>query len=94
MISKLTGTLVFACLQEPVTCYDKEKGKEWKVGIVVDEDTADEWDKIYKKQPAKAIKTGDFEEAYKREKNYLKSQKDALFALKGELKFQFIKING
>lgn len=31
------------------------------------------------------------EEAYKREKNYLRSQKDALFALKGELKFQFIK---
>ena len=64
MISKLTGTLVFACLQEPVKCYEKEKGSEWKVGIVVDEDTADAWNEVYMKQPAKAVKTAEFEGIY------------------------------
>jgi hypothetical protein len=82
MISKLTGTLVFACLQEPVACYDKEKGKEWKVGIVVDEDTADEWDKIYKKQPAKAVKTGDFEESYKCSPPFPDEKKQYIITLK------------
>jgi hypothetical protein len=86
MISKLTGTLVFACLQDPVACYDKEKGKEWKVGIVVDEDTADEWEKIYKKQPATAVKTVDFEGLYKCSAPFPDEKKQYVITLKKNTK--------
>jgi hypothetical protein len=86
MISKLTGTLVFACLQEPVACYDKEKGKEWKVGIVVDEDTADEWEKVYKKQPATAVKTVDFEGLYKCSAPFPDEKKQYVITLKKNTK--------
>jgi hypothetical protein len=82
MISKLTGTLVFTCLQEPVACYDKEKGKEWKVGIVVDEDTADAWNEIYMKQPAKAVKTVDFEADYKCSPPFPDEKKQYVITLK------------
>jgi hypothetical protein len=86
MISKLTGTLVFACLQDPVACFDKEKGKEWKVGIVVDEDTADEWDKIYKKQPATSVKTSSFEETYKCNAPFPDEKKQYVITLKKNTK--------
>jgi hypothetical protein len=86
MISKLTGTLVFACLQDPTTCYDKEKGKEWKIGIVVDEDTADEWEKIYKKQPATAVKTVDFEGLYKCSAPFPDEKKQYIITLKKNTK--------
>jgi hypothetical protein len=64
-ISKLQGTLVFVQIETPKACYEKEKGKEWKSSIVVDEDTADKWDEAFPKQPATAIKTSDFEGTYK-----------------------------
>jgi hypothetical protein len=64
-IEKLKGTLLYVQVQEPTACYEKEKGKEWKSSIVVDEDTADLWNEIYTKQPAKVVKTSDFEALYK-----------------------------
>jgi hypothetical protein len=64
-IDKLKGTLLYVSLQKPVKCYEQEKGLEWKASIVVDEDTADLWEELYNKQPAKRIKTEDFEATYK-----------------------------
>lgn len=66
MIKQLEGTLVFVMCDRPVECYEKDKGQEWKAGIVItDEDTADEWDEMYPKQPAKKVKASQFEETYK-----------------------------
>lgn len=64
-MKKLTGMLVYVCLDKAVPCYDKEKGKEWKVGVVVDEDTADEFAAIFAKQPARKVKRSEFESIYK-----------------------------
>lgn len=64
-LNKLTGTIVFCMVDEPRDCFDKKKGKEWKCGVVVNEDTADEFEKIYPKQPAKKVKVSEFEEIYK-----------------------------
>ena len=64
-MKKLTGMLVFVQLNKPVPCYDKEKGTEFKAGVVVDEDTADAFAEIYPKQAAKKVKRVDFEKIYK-----------------------------
>lgn len=64
-ISKLSGMLLYVQVREPVDCYEVEKGKEWKASIVVEEEVADEWNEIYKKQGAKKIKRSDFKKQYK-----------------------------
>ena len=64
-LEKLKGTLVYVQINKPVECFVKEKGQEWKASIVVDEDTADEWNEVYPKQAAKAIKTSEFEKLFK-----------------------------
>ena len=64
-MKKLTGMLVFVCLDKAVSCFDKEKGKEFKAGVVVDEDTADAFADIFAKQPAKKVKRSEFESIYK-----------------------------
>ena len=64
-MQKLTGMIVFCMLDKPTDCYEKNKGKEWKCGIVVDEDTADAFNELYPKQSARKIKRTDFEEVYK-----------------------------
>lgn len=64
-MKKLSGMLVFVCLDKAVPCFDKEKGKEFKAGVVVDEDTADAFAEIFAKQPAKKVKRSEFESIYK-----------------------------
>ena len=64
-MKKLSGMLVYVQLDNAVPCYDKEKGKEYKAGIVVDEDTADAFAEIFNKQPAKKVKRTEFESLYK-----------------------------
>lgn len=64
-MQKLHGTLVFVQVNQPVDCFDKAKGKEWKASIVVDEDQADNWNEEYNKQPALAVKTTEFKDKYK-----------------------------
>lgn len=61
----LQGMLVYVMLNQPTTCYDKEKGTEYKAGVVVDEDTADAFAEIYSKQPARKVKRTEFKEVYK-----------------------------
>lgn len=65
MLKTLTGTLVYVTLQEPSTCFEAAKGKEWKCSIVVDEDQADTFNEQYPKQTARVVKTSEFEEIYK-----------------------------
>ena len=60
----IEGTLVFVTIQTPQTKYQSDD-KEYKVGIVVDEDTADSWNERFPKQTAKVVKTSDFKETYK-----------------------------
>jgi hypothetical protein len=64
-IKKLEGTLVYVQVQKPVDCFVKEKGQELKASIVVDEETADSWNELYPKQPAKVVKTSEFEASFK-----------------------------
>ena len=61
----LEGMLVYCMLHQATPCYDKEKGTEWKCGVVVDEDTADAFAEIYSKQPARKVKRSEFKEVYK-----------------------------
>lgn len=61
----LEGMLVYCMLHQSTPCYDKEKGTEWKCGVVVDEDTADAFAEIYAKQPARKVKRTEFKEIYK-----------------------------
>lgn len=60
----IEGTLVFVTIQTPQTKY-QSTDKEFKVGIVVDEDTADSWNERFPKQTAKVVKTSDFKDTYK-----------------------------
>lgn len=60
----IEGTLVFVTVQTPQTKY-QSTDKEFKVGIVVDEDTADSWNERFPKQTAKVVKTSDFKDTYK-----------------------------
>ena len=61
----LEGMLVYCMLHQATPCYDKEKGTEWKCGVVVDEDTADAFAEIYAKQPARKVKRTEFKDIYK-----------------------------
>lgn len=66
MITSLTGTIVYCMVDQPRECYDKQKGHEWKCGIVLtDEDIVDQFDEQYPKQSAKKVKASEFEELYK-----------------------------
>lgn len=63
-LKNVQGMLLYACIQSPVENYDKD-GDEWKVSVVVDEETAEQWDATFKKQKAKMVKRKAFESTYK-----------------------------
>lgn len=58
------GALMYACIKSPSKKYKSEE-REFKVSVVVDEDSADEWNEMFSKQPAKVVLTKNFEEIYK-----------------------------
>lgn len=64
-MQKLTGMIVYCVVKDAIACYEKEKGKEWKCGIVVDEDTADAFAELYPKQAARKVKRAEFEGIFK-----------------------------
>lgn len=74
-MNKLTGMLLYVCIQEPVDAYIKSgedpKPKEWKVSIALtDEDEVDAFqefvEKTWKsKSSIKKVKVADFEGIYK-----------------------------
>lgn len=64
-MKSLTGTLVYVMVDRPRDCYEKDKGQEWKAGVVItDEDIADQFDEEYPKQTCKKVKTAEFESIY------------------------------
>lgn len=82
----IEGVIVYAKLAQADQKY-QSKDYEYSVEVIVSEDTADEWEARFKKQPAKKIRAADFEakykipvpEQYKKEKNLysIKLKKDA-----------------
>lgn len=62
---KLNGMLVYACLDKPVDCFDADKGQEYKCGVVVSEDVADEFAEQFPKQAARKVKRSEFKDIYK-----------------------------
>ncbi len=85
-INKIEGTLVFIQVDTPRKCFLEEKGSEWKASILVTEDFADEWDAAYPKQPAKQVKTTDFEEIYKIPAPYQGQRKQYIVTLRKNTK--------
>ena len=71
-MDKITGTLVYVCIpnaQKALVKAGEKKADEWKASVVVDEDTADEFEEYGKKcgtmVSCKKVKTADFENIYK-----------------------------
>ena len=75
------GTLVFVSIQTPQTKYQSTK-KEYKAGVVVDEDTADSWNEMFPKQSAKVVKTSDFKDTYKIDAPFPNEKKQCVITLK------------
>lgn len=60
----LEGTLAYAKIAQADLKY-QSKDTEYSIVVIVDEDTADDWDTQFKKQPAKKIKATEFEDKYR-----------------------------
>lgn len=81
MANTIQGTLVYVCIQTPNKKYQSEE-KEFSVGVVVDEDTADNWNEQFPKQPAKVVKTSDFKDEYKIDAPFPSEKKQYVIRLK------------
>lgn len=77
----IEGTLVFVNIQTPTTKY-QSTDKEYKAGVVVDEDTADAWNEMFPKQSAKVVKTSDFKDTYKIDAPFASEKKQYVITLK------------
>lgn len=77
----IEGTLVFVTIQTPQAKY-QSTDKEYKAGVVVDEDTADAWNERFPKQAAKVVKTSDFKETYKIDAPFAEAKKQYVITLK------------
>lgn len=66
-IKSISGYLYYTCVQKPVPCVDEEKGKEYKVAIVVSQEFADEYEDAFTKVSIKKVRTTEFESQYKTE---------------------------
>lgn len=77
----IEGTLVFVCVQQPQAKYQSNE-KEYKAGVVVDEDTADSWNELFPKQSAKVVKTSDFKDTYKIDAPFPDAKKQYVITLK------------
>lgn len=81
MTNIIEGVGVYICIQTPTNKFESTE-KEFKVGVVVDEDTADEWNEKYPKQSAKAVKTSDFKDLYKIDPVFPTAKKQFVITLK------------
>lgn len=82
----IEGTLVFVSVQTPQPKYQSVE-KEYKAGVVVDEDTADSWNERFPKQAAKVVKTSDFKEAYKIDAPFPDAKKQYVITLKKDAQY-------
>ena len=80
-MATINGVLAFVKIQEPALKFQSDE-KEWVVDVIVDEDTADAWNEEFSKQPAKAIKTADFEDTYKIKPPFPDAKKQYVIKLK------------
>jgi hypothetical protein len=72
----IEGTLVYAKIAEASPKY-QSKDTEYTISVIVNEDAADAWEAEFKKQPAKKVKTGEFESKYKMSlPDHLKGEKN------------------
>lgn len=60
----IEGVIVYGKIAQADKKYESED-TEFSIGIIVNEDFADDWDAKFSKQPAKKIKAADFEAKYK-----------------------------
>lgn len=60
----IEGVVVYGKIAQADKKYESED-TEFSIGIIVNEDFADDWDAKFSKQPAKKIKAADFEAKYK-----------------------------
>lgn len=60
----IEGVLVYAKVAQPDKKY-QSNDTEYSITVIVDEDTADEWDSEFAKQPSKKIKVSDFETKFR-----------------------------
>ena len=77
----IEGTLVFITIQTPQAKYQSTE-KEFKAGVVVDEDTADAWNERFPKQQAKVVKTSDFKDTYKIDAPFPNEKKQYVVTIK------------
>ena len=77
----LEGVFAYAKIAQPDLKY-QSKDTEYSIQIVVNEDAADEWDKKFKKQPAKKVKVSEFEEKFKFECPFPKEKNVYVITLK------------
>lgn len=63
-IAFVEGIACFAKIAQPAKKYQSEE-LEFSIDVVVPKATAKEWNKSFKKQPAKVVDTSDFEGIYK-----------------------------
>ena len=68
MATEILNNAVFfyTCIQTPTKKYESDD-TEWKTSAVVDKKTAKEWNKKFKKQPAKELDNAEFVAKYKSE---------------------------
>lgn len=83
----IEGTLVYVCIETPNKKYQSED-REYTAAIVVDEDTADEWNDRFPKQPAKVVKTIDFEKEYKIAPVFADEKKQYVIRLKKDAQYK------
>lgn len=86
-MATISGVLLYTCIQRPTKKYKDEVNKEYKVTVVVDEDTADAWDEQFAKQPAKTVKTADFEKEYRVAPPFPDAKKQYLITLKKDAQY-------
>jgi hypothetical protein len=84
----VSGILVYTCIQQPTLKYQDKVNKEYKVSVVVDEDTADDWSEKYNKQPAKAIRTSDFKNEFKIDPPFPGEKKQYVVTLKKDAQYK------
>ena len=82
----IEGTLVFVSIQTPQPKY-QSTDKEYKAGVVVDEDTADAWNERFPKQTAKVVKTSDFKDTYKIDAPFPDAKKQYVITLKKDAQY-------
>ena len=83
----VSGVLAYVCVQTPTNKYQSDL-KEYKVSIIVDEDTADAWEERFPKQSAKVVKTQDFEGLYKIKPPYPEEKKQYVLTIKKAAQYQ------